>query len=54
MRLWFVTAYVIAGGIVAWTHHYFDNLSTLELTLEAIVAVILWPFVLAGVEVDFK
>jgi len=48
------TIYLIVGVIVAATHDYLDHLGTGKLILEAIVAVILWPLVLAGVEVDIK
>jgi hypothetical protein len=54
MRVSLGTIYVIVGVVVAAMHDYFDNLSTVKLILEAIVAVIIWPFVLAGVEVNFK
>jgi hypothetical protein len=48
------TVYLIVGVIVAATHDYFEDLSTVKLILEAVVAVLIWPFVLAGVEIDFK
>ena len=54
MRTSLGTVYVIVGVVVAAMHDYFDNLSTVKLIAEAMVAVIIWPFVLAGVEVSFK
>jgi len=54
VRTWLGTAYLVVGGIVAGTHGYFDNFSTVKLILESIVAVLIWPLVLAGVDVNFK
>jgi hypothetical protein len=41
--------YLIVGGIVAATHHYWSNLHTLKAILSAILATVLWPLLLAGV-----
>jgi hypothetical protein len=46
---WLVALYLIAGGIVAATHHYWTNLHTLKAVLSAILATLLWPLLLAGV-----
>jgi hypothetical protein len=46
---WFVALYLIAGGIVAATHHYWSNLQTLKAVISAIVATVLWPLILVGV-----
>ncbi len=45
---WLVTIYLVAGGIVSATHHYWSNLHTLKAIVSAILAVLLWPLVLAG------
>lgn len=42
--------YVIVGVAIAASHHYFKNLDTLKLVLSAVLAVILWPLVLLGVD----
>ncbi len=42
--------YLIAGVVVAATHHYFRNLDTLRLIASAVLAVVLWPLVLLGVD----
>jgi hypothetical protein len=46
---WFVALYLIAGGIVAATHHYWSNLHTLKAVISAVLATVLWPLLLVGV-----
>ena len=46
---WLVAIYLVAGGIVAATHHYWSNLHTLKAVISAILAVLLWPLVLVGI-----
>jgi len=46
---WFVALYLIAGGIIAASRHYWSNLHTLKAILSAILATILWPLLLLGV-----
>jgi hypothetical protein len=41
--------YLVAGGIVAATHHYWSNLHTLKAVISAILATVLWPLLLVGV-----
>jgi hypothetical protein len=50
-----VTAvYLIVGVVVAAVNDYFDNLETGYRIGEAILAVVLWPLVLFGVDIDLK
>jgi hypothetical protein len=42
--------YLIVGVAIAASHHYFKNLDTLKLVVSAVLAVILWPLVLLGVD----
>jgi hypothetical protein len=42
--------YLIAGVLVAAAHHYFRNLHTIRLVASALLAVVLWPLVLLGVD----
>ena len=42
--------YLVAGGIVAATHHYWSNLHTLKAVVSAVLATILWPLILVGVD----
>jgi hypothetical protein len=41
--------WLIIGLIVAAAHHYFTNVATLKLLGSAILAVVLWPLVLVGI-----
>ncbi|MEX0816459.1 MAG: hypothetical protein WD027_03365 [Gaiellales bacterium] len=43
--------YVIIGIIVAVSKDYFENLDRLKPIISAILAVLLWPLVLLGVDV---
>ena len=38
--------YVAIGVVVAWNHHYFAHLGSVDAVISAILAVILWPLVL--------
>jgi hypothetical protein len=42
--------YLVVGLIVAATHHYFTNLHTLKQILSAMLAVVLWPLLLIGID----
>ena len=46
---WLVVLYLVAGGIVAASHHYWSNLHTLKAVVSAVVATVLWPLLLVGV-----
>jgi hypothetical protein len=41
--------YLVVGGIVAATHHYWSNLHTLKQVISAVLATVLWPLILIGV-----
>jgi hypothetical protein len=41
--------YLVAGGIVAATHHYWSNLHSAKQVLSALLATVLWPLILLGV-----
>jgi hypothetical protein len=41
--------YLVAGGVVAATHDYWDNLDSLKRVLSALLATVLWPLILVGV-----
>jgi len=45
----FLFLYLIVGGIVAATHRYRSNLQTLKSTISALLAMVLWPLLLAGI-----
>jgi hypothetical protein len=52
MRRLLIAAYLVIGVIVANSHHYLASgrLHTLKGILEAVLAVVLWPLLLAGVK----
>ena len=41
--------YVVAGAIVAATHHYWSQLHTLKQIGSALLATVLWPLILLGI-----
>jgi len=41
--------YIIVGAIVAATHHYWSNLHTLKAVVSALLATLLWPLLLLGI-----
>ena len=44
-----VVVYLVAGGIIAATHHYWSNLHNIKQIVSALLATVLWPLVLLGV-----
>jgi hypothetical protein len=45
--------YVAIGVIVASDHHYFQSLDSAKLIAEMVLAVLLWPLLLFGVDFRF-
>ena len=48
---------LVWGGIgiaVAATHDYFDNLGTWRRIFSALLAILLWPLVLLGIDLHIK
>ncbi len=43
--------YLVLGLLVAASQNYFDHLTTLGRLLSAIIAVIIWPLLLFGIDV---
>ena len=41
--------YVAIGAVVAYTHDYWSNLHTAKQILSALLATILWPLLLLGI-----
>lgn len=41
--------YLVAGGIVAATHHYWSQLHTFKQIISALLATVLWPLILVGI-----
>jgi hypothetical protein len=41
--------YLVIGAIVAATHHYWSHLNTIKQIGSALLATVLWPLVLIGI-----
>jgi hypothetical protein len=58
MRRFFVAVvfviYIIIGVVVASGHHYFEHLDALKPFASAILAVLLWPLILFGINLHIK
>jgi hypothetical protein len=50
----FSLLYLGIGIAVAASHHYFAHLSTLRQILSAVLAILLWPLVLLGINLHIK
>jgi len=46
--------YIVVGLIVANGHHYFRNLETAKRVISAVLAIVLWPLVLLGIDLHIK
>jgi hypothetical protein len=46
---WLMVFYLVAGGIIAATHHYWSNLQGLKSVISALLATVLWPLILLGI-----
>lgn len=55
MRSGFISlVYLVVGVLVASSHDYFTNASTLRPLLSALLAVVLWPLLLLGINLHIK
>jgi hypothetical protein len=46
---WLLAIYLVIGGIVSATHHYWSNLHTIKAIVPALLATVLWPPILIGI-----
>jgi predicted transporter len=46
--------YLVVGVAIAASNDYFERLNTLRRVLSAILAVLLWPLVLLGIDLHIK
>ncbi len=46
--------YLIVGLVVAVLKDYFDNIETFKGVLEALIAIIIWPAILLGVDINVR
>jgi hypothetical protein len=49
-----LAAYAVVGLLVANSHRYFAHISGIKPDVSAILAVVLWPLLLIGVNVHIK
>ena len=50
----FGLVYIIVGVAIAASHHYFKHLDTIRLIASAVLAILLWPLVLLGIDLHIK
>jgi hypothetical protein len=46
--------YLIVGVALASSHHYFAHLNTLRQIASAVLAVVLWPLILLGINLHIR
>lgn len=46
--------YLVLGLLVAASQNYFDHLSTVSNVLSAVVAVMVWPLLLFGIDINIQ
>lgn len=44
-------AYVVIGAFVAAANNYYDHLGSIERIASAVIAILLWPLILLGVDI---
>ncbi len=49
-----IIVYLVIGVVIASSHHYFAHLNSLTSVLSALLAVVLWPLILLGVNLHIK
>lgn len=49
-----VIVYLVIGLVVAQTNDYLKGLGNLKPIVSAVLAIILWPLILVGVDIRFK
>ena len=55
MRISFLgLVYLAIGVAIAATHDYFERLGTIRLLVSALLAIVLWPLVLLGIDLHIK
>ncbi len=46
--------YVVVGVVVASSHHYLSNLGSVRSFASAVLAILLWPLVLLGINLHIR
>ncbi len=47
-------AYLVAGALIAATHHYYAHLHTARAIGSAVLAILLWPLLLLGINLHIR
>ena len=50
----FALAYAIIGAFVAVAHHYFSHVGSTRGVVSAILAILIWPLILLGIDVRIR
>lgn len=45
-----VIVYLVAGGVISATHHYWSNPDSAKRVVSALLAILLWPLILLGID----
>jgi hypothetical protein len=46
--------WLIVGVLIASAHHYLNNVSTLKPVISALLAILLWPLLLLGINLHVR
>jgi hypothetical protein len=46
--------YLIVGVVIASSHHYLNHVGTLKPIVSALLAIILWPLLLLGINLHIR
>jgi hypothetical protein len=46
--------YLVIGVVVASSHHYFTNINGVRGVVSAVLAIVLWPLILLGINLHIK
>jgi hypothetical protein len=49
-----IVLYVVVGVVLASSHHYLSNPDTVRRFASAVLAILLWPLILLGVDLHIK
>jgi hypothetical protein len=46
--------WIVVGVVIAASHHYFNHASAIKPIVSAILAIVLWPLVLLGINLHVR
>ncbi len=46
--------YLVVGAFIASSHHYFSNVHGIRGVVSAVLAILLWPLILLGIDLHIK